>query len=124
MTNSKPIPIFSTSGDVEAILVYPFLYNLAGDWIGFVTSDRDVYSVMGDYVGWLSDDPRILRKRTYNYDKPKLIPPPPPPKITVGGTMRLPPMMPELSYDTIDIFMEEPERLHTPDAGELKPDMD
>ena len=119
-----PIPIFTTAGDVEAYLVYPLIYNRVGEWIGFVTSQRDVYSVLGEYVGWLNDDPRILRKRTYNYDKPKLKPPPPQRRISIGSSMRLPPMMAELSYDTIDILQDERDRLHTLDAGELKPDIE
>ena len=123
-TKQKIIPIFTTAGDVEAIFAYPYLFNLRGEWVGFVTPQKEVYSVLGDYIGWLSSDPRILRKRTYNYDKPKLTPPPIPPRLTVGGTMRLPPMMAELPYDTIDILQEEPDRLHTLDSGELKEDMD
>ncbi|MBN2503255.1 MAG: hypothetical protein JXB38_20935 [Anaerolineales bacterium] len=121
---ATPIPVFTTSGDVEAYLVYPMIYNRLGEWIGFVTPQRDVYSVTGDYVGWMNDDPRILRKRTYNYDKPKLKPPPPQGRISIGSSMRLPPMMAELSYDTIDILLDDRERLHTLDAGEFRPDMD
>lgn len=124
MSKIIPIPIFSTAGDMVAFLVFPHLYSLSGEWLGFVTPERDVYSVLGEYVGWLSDDPRILRKRTYNFDKPKLAPPTGPRRVALGATMRLPPMMPELSYDTIDVMMEEPERLHTLDSGELKEDMD
>jgi hypothetical protein len=121
---STPIPIFTTAGDVEAYLVYPLIFNRSGEWIGFVTPQRDVYSVMGEYVGWLNNDPRILRKRTYNFDKPKFQPPSAPRRISIGSSMRLPPMMAELSYDTIDILQDERDRLHTLDIGELKPDMD
>jgi hypothetical protein len=33
-------------------------------------------------------------------------------------------MMAELAFETMDILLEEPERLHTSDTGELKDDMD
>jgi hypothetical protein len=33
-------------------------------------------------------------------------------------------MMAELPFEVIDVLFEEPERLHTIDAGELKEDMD
>ena len=53
------IPIYTSKGDAEAFLDYPYLYNRTGDWIGWVTSKRDVYSVLGHYVGYLTNDPRI-----------------------------------------------------------------
>jgi hypothetical protein len=119
-----PIPIYSTVGDVEAFLVYPMVFNLLGEWIGWVTPKREVYSVYGDYVGWLSKDPRVLRKRTYNFDKPKLAPPQPPARIATGGSVPLPPMMAELTYDTIDVLQEQPELMPTLDSGEFREDMD
>ena len=65
MNNSQPtiIPIYTTKGDAEAFLVYPYIFNRNGDWIGFVTPQREIYSVIGDYVGTLTNDPRIVRKR-------------------------------------------------------------
>lgn len=122
---AKPIPIYSTTGDYEAFLLYPMIYNLNGEWIGFVTPNRDVYDVRGTYAGWLTDDPRILRKRTYNYDKPKLTPPPSPTsRAPVPSRAPLPPLMAELTYDTIDVLQEAPELLPTLDFGELRDDMD
>ncbi len=120
----KPIPIYSTPGDFEAFLHGEKIFNLLGEWVGWVTGTKDVYSVHGDYVGWLTDDPRILRKRTYNYDKPKLQPPKHPEKIYPPATVPLPPMMAELSFDTIDVFQEEPDRLPTVDSGEYRSDLD
>lgn len=122
--SKKPIPIYTTKGDPEAFLLYPNIFNLMGEWLGFVTSAREVYSIRGEYVGWLSDDRRILRKRTYDYSKPKLTPPPTPPKAFLPATLPLAPLMPELGYDTIDVLQEEPDRLPTADLGELRPDMD
>ena len=43
--------------------MYPYLYNTQGEWIGWVTPQREVYSILGVFVGRLSNDPRILGKR-------------------------------------------------------------
>jgi hypothetical protein len=124
--NSKPriIPVYTTSGDLGAYLVYPYLYNANGEWIGWVMETREVYSVLGHYVGWLSDDPRVLRKRAYNYSNPRIEPPPSQPRISVPVTVPLPPMMSELTYSTVDVLEEEPERLSTVDSDDLREDMD
>jgi hypothetical protein len=118
------IPIYTTPGDVGAYLVYPNLFNNRGEWIGWVTSDRDVYSVLGNYIGWLSDDPRILRKRSYDFMMPRKTPPQAPARIRVPANSPLAPMMAELTYTTIDVLEEEPERLSTIDADDLREDMD
>lgn len=122
---TRSVPIYSTSGDYEAFMIYPMIYNLNGEWIGFVTSNREIYDVRGVYVGWLSNDPRILRKRSYDYSKPRLTPPPPPSsRAPVPARAPLPPLMAELRYDTIDVLLEEPERLPTLDFGEFREDLD
>jgi hypothetical protein len=118
------LPIFTTRGDVEAFLAYPYIFNRNGEWIGWVTRDREVYSLLGVYVGYLSNDPRILRKRALDESKPRLNPPSAPPRLRVPPTTPLPRMMSELGYDTIDVFEEMPELLHTADAGEFRPDLD
>lgn len=126
MNNSQPttIPIFTTKGDAEAFLVYPYIFNRNGDWIGFVTPQREIYSVIGDYVGTLTNDPRIVRKRATSTLKPRLKPPPRPRKIYPPATIPLAPMMPELSHSVIDVLLDAPERLHTIDTGESRQDMD
>lgn len=120
----RPVPIYTTDGDLEAFLVYPMIFNRRGEWIGFITEDRDIYSIRGIYVGWLSDDPRILRKRSYDYDKPRLTPPPPPEKLLVPSANPLPPMMSELDYGTVDVLQEEPDKMPTLDSGDDLEDMD
>jgi hypothetical protein len=120
----RPVPIYTTDGDLEAFMVYPMIYNRSGEWIGFITVEREVYSVRGYYVGWLSDDPRILRKRSYNFNKPRLTPPPPPQKMLVPPSVPLAPMMSSLGYETVDVLLEEPEKMPTLDSGEFKEDMD
>lgn len=123
MDSRTIIPIYTTRGDAEAFLCYPYIYNRTGEWIGWVTRERDVYSVLGVYVGYLSDDVRILRKITVE-DKPHHTPPPKPGKILVPAMVPLAPLMKELYRDTADVLLDEPERLHTLDAGELRDDMD
>jgi hypothetical protein len=120
----KAIPIYSTLGDWMALLVFPYLYNPQGEWIGWVTPDRQVFDVQGLYVGWLTSDPRILRKRTIDGELERRLPPEPPPRIRPPASVPLPPMMSSLAFEVIDVLEEEPERLHTVDAGELREDLE
>jgi len=118
------IPIYSSKGDADAFLEYPYLFNRNGDWIGFVTERREVYSVLGHYVGYLSSDPRILRKVATSSLKPRMqVPPPPAEKVYPPATIPLAPLMSELTASTVDVLLEEPERLHPLDAGELREDL-
>jgi len=64
MAEHRIIPIYSSRGEVEAFLVFPYLFNKSREWIGCVTSQREVYSVRGAYVGVLTNDPRIVRQRS------------------------------------------------------------
>ncbi len=121
---TRLIPIYTTKGDVEAFLLYPYLYNRNGDWVGFATPKREIYSVLGYYVGTLTNDPRIIRKRSTGTLKPRLQPPPKPDRVFPPATVPLPPMMPELSHSSIDVLLDEPERLHTIDAGDQRQDLD
>jgi hypothetical protein len=124
MVAKRLIPIYTTRGDLGAFLRYPYIYNPQGEWVGFVTPNRDVYSVLGHYIGWLTDDPRILRKRSYDFLSPRVTSLPPQPRVRVPATVPLPPMMSELTYTHIDVLEEEPERLSTVDFDELREDMD
>lgn len=123
-SRSRPIPIYTTPGDWAALLVFPHVYNTLGEWIGWVTPDRQVYDVEGRYVGWLTDEPRVLRHRVYDKAPESREPPPRAEVVRPPATVPLPPMMRELTYDTIDVLDEEPDRLHTTDYGGLKEDMD
>lgn len=118
------IPIYTTKGDADAFLLYPYLFNRTGDWIGFVTPQRDVYSVLGEYVGTLTNDPRIVSKRAMDETKPKLSPPPAPQRVQLPANIPLAPMMPELSHSLMDVLLDAPEKLHTVDSGESRQDMD
>ncbi len=118
------IPIYTTHGDVGGFLRYPHIYNRQGEWMGWVTSKRQVYSVHGHYVGYLSDDPRILRKQSSGYFKPRLSPPPPPQPIIPPATVPLAPMMPEVPIGVFDVIEERPEMLPGVDFGDLRDDVD
>lgn len=120
----KPIPIYTTPGDWAALMVFPYLYNTIGEWIGWVGVDRQVFDVDGVYVGWLTSEPRILRKRIIEDELPRTSVLDTPPRIRPPATVPLPPMMAELPFEIIDVLEEEPERLHTTDTGEFKEDMD
>ncbi len=124
MPEQKVIPIYTSRGDGEAFLVHPYIYNRQGEWIGWVTQEHEVYSVLGYYVGYLSDESRILRKRTMDVSKPRLTPPPKPPRVYPPATIPLAPLMRELYADTMDVLLEEPEKLHTIDSGERREDLD
>lgn len=121
---TKPIPIYTTAGDCSAIMVFPHLFNTFGEWIGWITPDKQVYSVLGHYIGWLTDEPRILRRRVHDGSIQRLEPPTRPSNIRSPATIPLPPMMAVLPFAIIDVLSEEPERLHTIDTGEFKKDMD
>jgi hypothetical protein len=117
------IPIYSSRGEVDAYLVFPYLFNRSGEWIGLVTPQREVYSVLGSYVGFLTNDPRIVRKRSEDAIKPRLKMPPSPGRISLPATTPLAPLMSDLPQGLVDILVEEPDRLHTIDSGELREDM-
>ncbi len=118
------IPIYNSKGDADAFLEYPYIFNRNGDWIGWVTSKREVYSVLGYYVGYLTNDPRILRKRATSTLKPRLKPPAIPAKVYPPATIPLAPMMSELTHSQIDVLLDEPSLLHPLDAGELREDIE
>jgi len=118
------IPVYTSRGDAEAFLVYPYLYNRLGEWIGWATAERQVYSVLGFYVGDLTAEPRILRKRVTDTLKPRKTPPARPPYFAVPATIPLAPLMGDLRFGVMDVLLEEPELLHTLDSGEQRQDLD
>ncbi len=126
MSNSYSplIAIFKSSGEVGAFFKYPNLFSLQGEWIGWVSRERQVYSVHGHYVGWLSNDPRILRKPSSSMMVPRQIPPGIPDPVILPSRVPLAPMLPELQYGFIDVLDEAPELLPAIDYGELREDLD
>lgn len=128
MTTQTPqhriIPIYTSRGEAEAFLVFPYIFNRNGEWTGWATPQREIYSVLGYYVGTLTNDARIVRKRSEDEMRPRLKPPPKPGKISTPASIPLAPLMQDLTYSIIDVLQDEPERLHTLDGGEFRQDMD
>lgn len=124
MSGHRIIPIYSSRGEVEAFLVFPYLFNKSGEWIGWVTPQREVYSVRGAYVGALTNDPRIVRQRSDTAIRPYLKVPPHPGRLNTPASLPLAPLMSDLTLSFVDVLVEEPERLHTLDSGEFREDMD
>ena len=124
MSGHRIIPIYSSRGEVEAFLVFPYLFNRNGEWIGCVTAQREVYSVLGNYVGALTKDPRIVRPRADDTLRPRIRVSPPPRRLTTPAHLPLAPLMSDLTHSLVDVLLEEPERLHTVDSGELRDDLD
>ena len=118
------IPIYTSRGEPAAFLAYPYLYNSDGAWIGWVTSDRQVYSVQGQHVGYLSDGPRILSKASNTPVRPRRIPPTPPARIQIPAHIPLAPLMSELMSGTVDVLEERIDLLPPVDFGDLRQDMD
>src|SRR4026208_753811 len=102
------IPIYSSRGEAEAFLSFPYLFNRGGEWIGGVTPQRDVYSVMGYYSGYRPNDPRIVRKRATSTLKQRLQPPPSPGKISTPASVPLARLMTDLTHSLIDVLGDEP----------------
>jgi hypothetical protein len=113
-------PIYTTSGDWAAMLVGRYIYNPQGDWIGWVEADSQVFSVRGEYAGWLSKDFRILCHRDTTQVMPRRGPPPTQPRLEMPTTVPLPPMMSELTFDTIDLFEDAPRRLDPYDMDQVQ----
>jgi hypothetical protein len=123
-STNRLIPIYTSQGEVGALLAYPYIFNRQGEWIGWVTSERIVYSVHGHYVGFLNDDPRILRKHSSTFSRPRQVPPSRPEPIIPPAHFPLAPMMAEIYIGTIDVLEEEPHLLPAVDFGDLRDDMD
>jgi hypothetical protein len=105
-----------------AFLVYPYLFNPSGEWIGYATSAKEIYNLEGVYVGVISDDQRILRKKYIDTEPTRRKVPAPPPRVRTPASVPLPSQMAELSYDFFDVLEEKPDLLHTMDHGEFRPD--
>lgn len=123
--SEQAYPLYTTRGAWAGLIVGGHLYNTQGEWIGWVERDGSVFSVVGLYVGQLTRDFRVVRKRSLDamgtgYHKP---PPRPQERIRVPSNVPLPPLMAEISFDTIDVLEEMPELLHTLDADPAAKDI-
>jgi hypothetical protein len=111
-------PLYTSRGAWAGLLMDGYLYNPQGEWIGWVEHDGAVYSVAGQFVGALSRDFRVLRKRSLDEPGGRRRRPPalPAAPIAVPANIPLPPLLAEIGFDTVDVFEEMPELLHTVDA--------
>lgn len=124
-TTKSIIPIYTSRGDLEAFLIYPYVYNRQGEWIGWVSPEKQVFSVHGHYVGWISDGPRILRKLADGFGKARTdIKPPEAKNILPPAQAPLAPLMSELTFGVIDVLLDAADLLPSVDFGELREDMD
>jgi hypothetical protein len=123
-TIPAPMLFYTSRGDMGAFLIYPYLFNPIGEWIGWATPKKEIYNLDGSYVGMISSDNRILRKRHIDNQPPKLPLPKAPEKPRPPASIPLPPRMAELPFDQVDVLEELPDLLHTIDSGEFKPDAD
>jgi hypothetical protein len=124
MSKQPIIPLFTSRGDVDAYLVYPYVYNRQGEWIGWVTPERDIYSVHGLYVGWVSKDARVLRRLSDSFDHPRRAVPPAPLRLNAPPTNPLAPLMAELPFGIMDVLLDHPDLLPSVDFGEGREDLD
>ena len=119
---AKLIPIYTSRGDLGGYLAYPYIFNPQGYWIGWVDSERNVYSVRGKYIGEMTSDPRIVRRREVSYTRPRMHPPFQPKNIRPPAHTPLAPQMPEIGQNYIDVLDEMPELLTAVDFGDLTED--
>ena len=115
------VPIYQSNGAWVAVYNEGHLWNVDGEWIGFVVG-REVFDTGGQYLGFLSDDRRLLRKRSIGDDVPHIDAPPRPERPVIPATMPLAPLFRELPYQIIDMFDEYPDRLVY--VSETRPDME
>jgi hypothetical protein len=118
-------PLYTSRGVWVGMLIDGYLYNVQGEWIGWVEHDGSVYSVVGLYVGQLSRDFRVLRRRAQDEIAGLRRRPPaaPPERVRLPATVPLPPLMAEIGFDTIDVLDEMPGLLHTLDADPAAKDI-
>lgn len=116
---NKTYPLYASSGRWMGLLVERYLYNTEGDWLGWVENDGAVYSVRGEYVGQLNRDMRIVRRRVIPDSLPrKSLPGTPPLRIERPVSAPLPPLFQELPPEIMDVFDEQPDRLHPVETAE------
>jgi len=119
---NKPVFIFDTHGDWQAVKFGNYLWNTRAEYIGYLAGE-DVYKRDGEWIGRLSKDGRILRKRTeQRRELSTSMPKDPPRPEKFPARPPLPPMMAELSYSIVDVLEEEPDIFRK--ISDLRPDMD
>ena len=118
MNCNEPSLVYSTSGDWVALIQGIYVYDTRGEWIAWL-DDKDVYTSDGFYAGYLGDDNRILRHRNRKNRKHRACPQSPG-HIRPPSRIPLPPLFPELAWQIVDCFEEEPEVFTR--ISDLRPD--
>lgn len=119
----KPFFIFDTRGDVHGVKLGHYLYDMRGDYIGYVRGDEhDVYTTSGEWVGNLFPDGRIVRKRNFQRRPLDSARPTPQPRIRITARIPLPPMSADLGFDKVDVLEWDDEIFKR--ISDLTPDLD
>ena len=113
--------IRNTGGEWVATYYEGHLWDLRGDWIGWVEDNGDVYKSDGEWVGHLIDDNRIIRRRTDRRHTLREDIPEPPPKPDFPARAPLAPIFRELTYSEVDVMEEDPNVFKR--LSDRKPDM-
>jgi hypothetical protein len=114
------VGIYRTDGEWVAVYHQGHLFSIEGDWLGFVVG-REVFDVRGRYLGYFSEDRRLLRARN-DVPRPMRTAPPAPVRPRLPTTMPLAPLLGELPYSIVDVFVEDADRFRF--VAETRPDMD
>ena len=118
--STTQFPIYTSAGDWVAMLIGRYLYNTGGEWIGWIDAEGLIFNTRGEYAGWLARDFRVLRKREGGTQHPRRDPPDRPPRAKLPMSVKLPPMMGSVAYDTMDVFEEAPYRLDPMDMDQVE----
>ncbi|MFO7320975.1 MAG: hypothetical protein DIU68_004545 [Chloroflexota bacterium] len=119
----KPFFIFDTRGDAHGVKLGPYLYDMRGEYIGYVRGEEyDVYTASGEWIGNLYPDGRIVRKRNYQRRPLDVNRPAPQPRIRITARVPLPPMAADLGFDKVDVLEWDDEIFQR--ISDLTPDLD
>jgi hypothetical protein len=102
---AKPFFIFDTRGDAHGVKIGDYLYDMRGEYIGYVKGeDYEVFTSYGEWIGYLIADGRVVRKRNADRRPLEASKPDKQPKIRLTARMPLPPMTSDLGFDKIDVL--------------------
>ncbi len=101
----KTFFIFDTRGDVHGVLIGQYLYDMRGEYMGYVRGeDYNVFTGSGEWVGNIWPDGRIVRKRNFQRPPLETDKPAAQPKIRITARIPLPAMAADLGFDKVDVL--------------------
>jgi hypothetical protein len=119
----QPFFIFDSRGEAHALKLRDYVYDLRGEYIGYVRGgDYDVFTAGGEWIGALVPDGRIVRKRTGGRRPLDANRPAPQPRIRVTARIPLAPMSADLGFDQIDVLEWDEDIFKR--ISDLTPDLD